>query len=178
MVAVDGRAASPSGVARREILLSRDDVPATRQPYHDGFGTAQQDRRVIARLMALVQRAADVSVEALLADDAIAFSERPTIRAALVVGSVIDPETVANPHIRAHANEGRLFRIVLERALAKHGVACDVIVQKSIEDDARKRLRVSEKEVQRTLGEFGAALGRPWRGDEKRASLAAWMALA
>jgi hypothetical protein len=35
-------------------------------------------------------------------------------RAALVVGSQIDPAKIANPHIRAHALEGWLFRSVVD----------------------------------------------------------------
>jgi hypothetical protein len=44
-------------------------------------------------------------------------------RIGIVVGSIIDPATIANPHIRAHAQEGQLFRTVVETAAKKLGIA-------------------------------------------------------
>ena len=97
--------------------------------------------------------------------------------AGLIVGSLIDPEKVGNPHIRAHASEGRLFRTVLEDALTALGVRCEVIVEKQLPARSAAGLRRPPREIARTLNGFGKALGSPWRADEKAAATAAWLAL-
>jgi hypothetical protein len=98
--------------------------------------------------------------------------------AGLVVGSEIDPATVANPHIRAHALEGRLFRTVLEDALRSGGVSSLVIVERNAYARAAEVLRRPAVELKQCVAQLGRSLGGPWRADEKTATLAAWLALA
>ena len=177
-VVLTGPAKSPAVVARRIVELSDPEIAETKQPYHAGFGTENEDPREVARRVKIVERCAKKSVASLLADmrGAKASAERP-LRAALVVGSVIDPQQVGNPHIRAHANEGRLFRTVVADALRSHGVACDVIVEKQLASTAVAGLRIPESAIKQKLTAFGKAVGGPWRADEKAAATAAWLAL-
>jgi hypothetical protein len=175
-VVLTGSAQAPAAVARHIVELSDRDVAKTRQPYHARFGEAEDDERGIAKLVTIIERAATRSVGALL--DQWAAAPRSKTRAGLVVGSVIDPATVGNPHIRAHANEGRLFRTVLEHALTARGVACTVHVEKQLAAAARAHLALGEAEIARRLSAFGKVLGSPWRLDEKAAATAAWMALS
>ncbi|PYR24276.1 MAG: hypothetical protein DMF98_16000, partial [Acidobacteria bacterium] len=97
--------------------------------------------------------------------------------AGLVVGSVIDPRQVANPHIRAHASEGRLFRTVVEDALRAHGVSCTIIVDKQLATTAARELGCGERAIKRTIGDFGRTIGGSWRADDKAAAIAAWLSL-
>jgi hypothetical protein len=173
-VVLNGPVESPSAVGRHVVELCDPDIIETRQPYHSGFGKAEEDSRTIARRVSIVERATASAVAALLHPSGDSAACRT---AGLVVGSVIDPASVANPHIRAHANEGRLFRTVLEAALAAHGVATVVVVEKQLAETARERLQRNAAEIKRTLDAFGKVLGSPWRSDEKAAATAAWMAL-
>ena len=173
-VVLSGPAAEPALLARRIVELSDPKIPATKQPYHAGVGTAQEDTREIARLTKIIERMAQKSVAALLADSLIA-SRR--CRAALVVGSVIDPARVGNLHIRAHANEGRLFRTVLEEALKAHGVPCSVIVEKSLGAQSVKMLERPPGQIKTIVGRLGDSFEGPWRAEEKAAATAAWMVL-
>ena len=174
-VALRGPASAPVAVARRIVAMSDPAVPETKQPYHDGFYRTEEDPREIARRLKIVERCAAASVEALLAEE---WFEGTRCRAAtIVVGSTIEPETVGNPHIRAHAQEGRLFRLVLERALGTSGVKCEVIVQKQLAATTARRVSRSPREIARTIEAFGRALGHPWQSDEKAAAAAAWLAL-
>jgi hypothetical protein len=174
-VALRGPAAAPAAIARQVVELSDPEVADTRQPYHHGFYTHEEDRRQIATRVKIVERCARRSVAALLQDGRL---EGCTCRGAgLVVGSVIDPATVGNPHIRAHANEGKLFRSVLESALQAHGIACDVIVEKQLAAKAAASLKRRDAEIRSVVADFGKTLGGPWRADEKAASAAAWLAL-
>jgi hypothetical protein len=193
-IVLAGPAASPTVVARRIVELSDPAVAETKQPYHDGFGTEHEDPREIARRVKIIERCAMQSVTDLIEDirnattstprraaattrSAKASAERSDLRAGLVVGSVIDPQQVGNPHIRAHANEGKLFRTVVENALASHGIACDVIVEKQLAAKATAGLRRSGGEIKQTLAALGKTIGGPWRAEEKAAATAAWLAL-
>lgn len=175
-VALEGSREAPRVIARHVIELSDPDIPETRQPYHDGFFRTEEDAREIARRVGIVRRCAKKSVAALVAHME-REAERPRMRAALVVGSLIDPATVANPHIRAHAHEGRLFRTVLEEALAAHHIPCDVIVDKELPARAAQRLGRPPSAVSRTVVAFGKTIGGTWRAEEKAAATAAWLAL-
>lgn len=170
-VTLEGPASAPSAVSRRVIEMSDSAVPETRQPYHDGFYRTEEDAREIARRVKIVKRCATQSIAALLKDTG-------ATRAGLIVGSLIDPEKVGNPHIRAHASEGRLFRTVLEDALTSRGVRCQVIVEKQLPARTAAGLQRAPREIARTVNGFGQTLGRPWRADEKAAATAAWLALA
>jgi hypothetical protein len=150
--------------------MSDSAVPETRQPYHDGFYHTEEDAREIARRVKIVKRCATQSIAALLKDTG-------ATRAGLIVGSLIEPEKVGNPHIRAHASEGRLFRTVLEDALTSRGVRCEIIVEKKLPARSAEGLRRPAREIARTLDGFGKILGTPWRADEKAAATAAWLSL-
>jgi hypothetical protein len=119
-VTVEGPASAPSAVSRRVIEMSDSAVPETRQPYHDGLFRTEEDAGEIARRVKIVKRCAAKSIAALLKDTG-------ATRAGLIVGSLIEPEKVGNPHIRAHASEGQLFRTVLVEALllGYHGLALE-----------------------------------------------------
>lgn len=174
-VALCGTAAAPVPLARRIVQLSDPAIAETKQPYHDGVGTAQQDMKEIARLARIIQDCARQSVARLLSDGALAGGR--CRGAGLIVGSVIDPAKVGNLHIRAHANEGRLFRTVLEEALGGHGVKCAVIVEKTLDAQAPKILGRPVGQIRRIVGSFGESLDGPWRAEEKAAATAAWMLL-
>jgi len=174
-IALSGSRAAPEFLARADVQLADAAVPETKQPYHAGFGTARDSADEIERLVALVRRQARASVDQLFTDGR--FGPRSCRGAALVVGSIIDPEKVANPHIRAHAREGRLFRGVVEDALRANGVRCAILVEKTLGAEAAKELRRPDAEIKRVVGELGRAAKGPWRAYEKAAATAAWMTL-
>jgi hypothetical protein len=175
-VLLTGTTKEPSAFARTDVALSDPKIRETRQPYHHGFFRHEEDANAIARRIRVVERCARKSVDALIG--AIAGgSPKPRIQAALVVGSVIDPATVGNPHIRAHASEGRLFRVALAEALAAHGVACEVIVEKQLRSRATDATGRSAAQIARAVDAFGDVVGGPWRADDKAAATAAWIAL-
>ena len=170
-----GLAKSPQVLDRRIVELCDPSVPESRQPYHHAMGTLEEDEAEIRRRTRVVQRAVAKSVKALLA----AYREigPSPHRAALVVGSLIDPAKVGNPHIRAHALEGRLFRTVLEEALQSARIACASVIEKDVYAKAAAALGLTEAEVKRTVADLGRTVGGPWRADEKLATAAAWMQL-
>ena len=176
-VVLTGRSKAPTVVARRVVDLSDPGAPETRQPYHDGFFKEEHDSPEIARRVKIVKRRAQTSMRALIEETCGATRPGVSARAALVVGSVIDPRQIGNPHIRAHAREGRLFRTVVEDALRSHGIECDVIVEKQLTTRAAADLRRPDAEIKRAIAVFGKTVGGPWRAEEKAAATAAWLAM-
>ena len=174
-VALAGPAASPAALARVVVELSDPTINATRQPFHAGRGAAQENQAEIARLVKIIERCARQSIDALLGDER--FSNHTCLGAGLVVGSVIDPAAVGNPHIRAHAHEGRLFRTVMEDALHARKIHSAVFVEKTLGAESARALKRTGAQIARTLGEFGRTLGAPWRAEEKAAATVAWVVL-
>jgi hypothetical protein len=175
-VLLAGSVQSPRVLDRREIDLCDPAVAASRQPYHAAMGTLQTDEAKVARLREIVARAAQRSVADLM--KAYRAAGHEVRSAGLVVGSEIDPAKITNPHIRAHALEGQLFRTVLEDALRSFSVSCLVLVERTVYSQAAGALRRTEQELKSSVAQLGRGLGGPWRADEKTASLAAWLALA
>ncbi|HEV3449048.1 MAG TPA: hypothetical protein VG099_30715 [Gemmataceae bacterium] len=175
-VLLTGSVKIPQVRDRRRIELSDATVPGTIQPYHAGMGKLQTDEAKIEKLRKIIQQAANQAVLQLVKE----YRDNGfQVRAAsLVVGSDIDPDRISNPHIRAHALEGRLFRTTLEDALKACGLPCSVIVERKVYDQAKTILKRPVSDLKRTVTELGRALSGPWRADEKTACLAAWLALA
>jgi len=175
-VLLAGPTASPRVLERRRIELSDPKVPRTRQPYHAGFGLAQTSLRTIAALVRIVERCARRSVGALVRD---ARAQGVDLRGvALVVGSLIDPASIGNPHIRAHASEGALFRRVVTDAARRRGLGCVTILEREVYEAAARTTRRPARAVKTAVAELGEAVAGFWRSEEKTATAAAWCALA
>ena len=73
------------------------------------------------------------------------------MRAALVVGSQIDPSDIANPHIRAHALEGRLFRSAVAETLHANEIRSEVLLERDAYSTVAARLKQSTDDVKRAI---------------------------
>ena len=172
---VAGPPRSPRVVDRRTIALSDASVPTSRQPYHAVMGARPSDApQVERRLRGIVERVTRRSLTALLRE------YRRTRRVggvALVVGSTIDPASIGNDHIRAHALEGQLFRTALERAARASRLPCMTVVERALYATAAAQLKRPTAALKDVVAELGHAVDGPWRADEKAATLAAWLML-
>ena len=170
-----GSARSPQLCDVQRIDLSDPRLPETRQPYHAAMGRLETDTQKINRRVDVVRRITEKSIAKLLAGYR---QQNFTIkRAALVVGSQIDPHSVTNPHIRAHALEGQLFRSVLQESLHKHRILSDVLIERDAYARAAVQLKQSNENVRRMIQNFGRDAKASWRAEQKLAALAAWVAL-
>lgn len=171
-----GTAREPRVADRRVIELSDPSVPSSRQPYHAVMGASPTNAsKLERRLHKVVYQVTRKSVRELLRS--YRAGGRRVRAAGLVVGSDIDPARIANDHIRAHALEGRLFRTVLEAAVASCGLRCAVVVEREAYALAAGVLARTEPELRRAVAELGRSHRGPWRAEEKAAALAAWMLL-
>jgi hypothetical protein len=174
-VLIEGSVRAPRLRQSDVINLSDPRNPEMRQPYHAAMGKLETNAATLKRRAQSVRRATETSIADLIqscADDGCAIR-----RAALVVGSVIDPASIANPHIRAHALEGRLFRTVLEDALRSRGIQCAIFTERDVYPRASNLLGQSPVQIRRTIAELGRSASGPWRADQKVAAVAAWTSL-
>jgi len=144
---------------RREVSLVDPALPGTAQPYHVVMALPWPDAEIAVRpLAAAIKIVATRMLAALIA-------ELGDVRAVGVAGSPPkDLARIGNPHIRAHAAEGVLFRRVLEVAAERNGIACRGFSEAELgpPNEAIKAL--------------GKKAGPPWRADERAAATAAWLA--
>ena len=166
---------SPELCDSDQINLSDPRLPETRQPYHAAMGKLETDPAKINQRVSAVRTIAQQSMSTLLAG--YRGKGYAITRAALVVGSQTDPASIANPHIRAHALEGQLFRSVLEEALRAHSICVDIFIERNAYAQGATKLKESNENLRRVIQDFGRITPGPWREEQKLAALAAWLAL-
>jgi len=165
-----------SDVNRIELCDPR--LPETRQPYHAAMGKLETDPTKVKERECIVRSISHQSLTRLVKD----YRQKGfrIMRAVLVVGSQIDPANIANPHIRAHALEGRLFRSVVAETLQAHEIRTEVLLERDAYPTVAARLKQSSDDLKHTIQDLRRSLpanGRPWRADEKLAALAGLFAL-
>jgi hypothetical protein len=173
-VLLRGPVRSPRLCDSRVIDLSDTRFPETRQPYHAAMGKLETDPGKIRARLRIVRRVARQSIKRLLAE----YRGFVIRRAALVIGSQIGPASIANPHIRAHALEGQLFRTTLDDALRAHRIRTVILIERDAYSKASARLKKTSSDVRRVTQNLGRSGEGPWRAEQKLAALAAWIALS
>jgi hypothetical protein len=165
---------SPRVVDCRRVELSDPARPECRQPYHAAFGTARRAGPELSRLIASVKRFGRGSVTNVTRQ----FQTGHQLRGVgVVVGSLIDPERIANDHIRIHALEGRLFRSVVEDAAAVSRLRVEIWRERDLHAIAAAAFHQPEQALRGTLVGLGRTVPGPWRAEQKSAALAAWLVL-
>jgi len=174
-VLIGGSVRTPHLCDSYVINLSDPRNPATRQPYHAAMGRIETNASKLKRRTQSVRRTSAKSVADLFRRYIDLGYKIQS--AGLVVGSVIDPDLIANPHIRAHALEERLFRTTLAAALQSRGIRCAIFTERDAYVAAAKTLGTSPAEIKSTVANLGDSANGPWRAEQKLAALAAWMSL-
>jgi hypothetical protein len=175
-VLLAGPSAAPSLLRCQSVLLSDPKVPGSKQPYHAALELPEKEAAILVqKLQKVVGAAAMRSVADLL--QKAGEAGYTVCGAALVVGSLVDPASLHNEHIRAHGLEGQLFREALQDALRSHNIPCAVLLEKTAYVTAATALHKSTAQAKRIAANFGDSHDGAWRAEEKLAALAAWMAL-
>ena len=160
----------PQFLCREMLKLYDEELPETLQPYHNVMEMPWAESMIaIKKPIAAIEKIAAASLRSLI--DSV---QKHGFRVACV--AIVGPadrklERIGNPHIRAHAAEGVLYRAVMETAARDN--ACP---SRSFADPTAESGRPA-REVNKFLDDMGKSAGRPWRADEKAAAIAAWAAL-
>src|SRR6266852_3504772 len=177
MVVLVSASSPPTVIDRRRVDLSDPAVPDSAQPFHAGLDLPKAAAaKAVARLVKYVERSSQRAIAELI--EHYRAGGYRIVGAGIVVGSTFDPQTIRNDHIRAHAEEGRLFRVVIEDALKLSRLKFSVTREKDLMSKATKALGISEGKLRADLTTMGKAVEGSWRAEEKAATLAALMALA
>jgi hypothetical protein len=99
---------APRLVKCQAVLLSDPKIPQSKQPCHGALRLPEKEGKTLTKkLRRIVAGAARKSVHELLKQ--ASKQGHAVVGAGLVVGSLVDPATLHNEHIRAHGREGQLF---------------------------------------------------------------------
>jgi hypothetical protein len=177
VVALAAPAANPQILFRREVQLCDPKVPESRQPYHGGIMPfVPAAPHTVARGRKAAEKTAVAVVKALSAE--LHAAGYPLAGVTLVVASNPDIHRIGSPHVRAHALEGILFREVLEAGARACRVPSAIVLERQALAHTASALRRREGDLRRSLAQWGAQIGSPWRAEEKSAALGAWLALS
>lgn len=175
-VVLRGPASSPSVWKRQELILADLKRPEMWQPYHEVLDLPWEEAQAAVQKTAqAIQATAARSIQRLVEEIRAAGLE--VHGAALVSGSAQDPGRISNPHIRAHAAEGKLFREAVETGAKACGLASRAFSENEVYAKAASELNDSEVAVKQRVSQFAGKQVKPWRTEEKMAAAAAWMVL-
>jgi hypothetical protein len=176
-VLLRGPVNTPAVLRRGELMLADLNEPDTWQPYH-----VVMDLPWVEAEEAVQETAGIIRIAASKAISEWARDARTSgfnlCGVGVVAGSLQDPSKIGSPHIRAHAAEGRLYREALETGADKLKLFRRCFAEDDLYETAAAELGLSEATLKERVSEFGTAVGRPWRADEKAAAAAAWAVLA
>jgi hypothetical protein len=165
-------------VARRRVELV--DEQWAKQPYHaaEELPTTQA-RDLVKRGVQSAHRIARRELQAALKQQRELGND--VTGCAVLVGNPMpdwNVDQILAVHFRMHQAEGVLFR----EALVEAAKACHLKVitppEKTLLQEAEKRLRRSANDLHQTLKQLGKAAGSPWGRDQKDATLAALIMLS
>ena len=176
-VVLQGPPESPVVVRREELPLADPGKPKTWQPFQAVMDLPWKEAVAATRPAAIeAQAAAARGLRAL--QEQLRDSGLELQAAGIVGGGSQDPSQIANPHIRAHAAEGRFFREAAERGAEACGLTLRTLTQKSLYETAAPEIGCAVEVLKARLTALGVKRIKPWGADEKEAALAAWVVLA
>jgi hypothetical protein len=176
-VVMAGPASAPHILSRRNLQLWDPAIPESHQPWHADFELPpDESARIVPIALEAVDRVASSVLRTLVNE--VRSAHGPIVGIALVAGSSTDPESIRNPHMRAHAREGQLFPQALATAAKTLQIPAITLVESEVFASAASKLGKSPDAIKRAVTELGRNVGKPWSSEEKAAAAAAWMTLA
>jgi len=176
-VVMAGPASAPQVLSRRSLQLWDPAIPESYQPWHAELELPPaESARVVPAALKAVERVAVSALRELVGE--IQPAPASILGISLVAGSATDPESIRNPHMRAHAREGQLFPHALALAAKTLRIPAVTIVESEVFASAAARLGKTPAALKLAVTELGRSLGKPWSAEEKAAAAAAWIVLS
>jgi hypothetical protein len=175
-VVVAGSPDAPVILAKTEIKLVDAKIPATAQPYHEVMDLPwEQSQRAVQKSARAIESVATKALAKLVKEQA--SNGRRVCSVGIVGAKDRELSRIGNPHIRAHAAEGVLFRQVLDHAARANGLAFRTLPEREFPQLLKDELGSKADSMRKKLDEAARALSPPWRADEKLAAAAGWLVL-
>ena len=175
-VVLGGPPDAPVVLHKTEIKLIDPKVPATAQPYHGIMDlpssqwpkavnkSAQAIERVAAKALAKMIKELEANGNKVTGVGVVGAPDRDLVR-------------IGNPHIRAHAGEGILFRRALEVGAEANRLKWQNFSDRDFDQAAAAVVGGDYSKMKRNLDDLRQSVSAPWRADEKQAAMAAWVVL-
>ena len=179
LVAIGGSGTDVRVVDRQRVMLVDADTLWAKQPYHAAQALPPD------RAQDVVKRGIDAARD-------VAARELRTVVTALgesghdiVACAVLTPppmpdwttDDILAVHVRMHKAEGVLFPAALCSAAESCGLRLVAIPEKALDQYAARSLALPSSRVNARIAVLGKSLGPPWGQDQKKAALAAVVAL-
>ena len=175
-VVIGGSPEAPVVLHKGEIKLIDPKVPATAQPYHEVMDLAwEQSQQAVRKSAQAIERVAAKALAKLI--EGQISGGLKLVGVGIVGAPDRDLARIGNPHIRAHAAEGVLFRRVLESGAASNSLKWQAYSDRDFEKAAIVRLAAKYPQIKQRVNDLRECVTPPWRTDEKQAAMAAWMVL-
>ena len=176
-VVMAGPASAPRILSRKSLELFDPAIPESHQPFHAEIELPPADSaRVVSLALKAVDRVALSALRELVGE--VQRELGSIVGIALVAGSSTNPESIRNPHMRAHAREGQLFPQALATAAKVMRIPAITIVESEVFTSAAGKLGKTQDAIKIAVAEMGRDVGKPWSAEEKAAAAAAWILLA
>ena len=176
-VVMAGPVSAPRVLSRKSLQLWDPAIPESYQPWHAELELPPaESARVVPAALKAVERVALSALRELVGE--IQPAPASILGISLVAGSATDPESIRNPHMRAHAREGQLFPHALAVAAKTLRIPAVTIVESEVFASAAARLGKTPAALKLEVTELGRSVGKPWSAEEKAAAAGAWMTLA
>jgi len=175
-VVLGGSVDIPIVLVKTEIKLADPKIPATAQPYHQVMDLPwQESEREVRKYARAIEAIARKALAQMIKEQR---AKGMQVSGVGIVGAKDrDLARIGNPHIRAHAAEGILFRHVLDLAAEANGLKWRAFVDRQFDEITSAELGSQSAMVKRKMNDMGRGLAPPWRADEKQAATAAWLVL-
>jgi hypothetical protein len=176
-VVMAGPASAPRVLSRKSLQLWDPAIPESHQPWHAELELpTTESALVVPKALKAVERVALSALRQLVGE--LRATPGSIVGIALVAGSATDPESIRNPHMRAHAREGQLFPHALAAAAKTMRIPAVTLVESEVSATAAAKLKKTPDAIKLAVTELGRAVGKPWSAEEKAAAAAAWITLA
>ncbi len=176
VVVLSGLVDSPRLLRRSEIVLVDPKMPATGQPHHEVMELPWDEANVAVQpFVKAIERVAADALARLVGE--IELAGFKVCGVGIVGAGDRRLEKIGNPHIRAHAAEGVLFRQVLESAAKANGLAKRSFIEKGLDELVASELKCTAATLKSRIMQLGRSAGPPWRADQRIAAMAAWLTL-
>jgi len=175
-VVLGGSVDIPIVLVKTEIKLADPKIPATAQPYHQVMDLPwQESEREVRKYARAIEAIARKALAQMIKEQR---AKGMQVSGVGIVGAKDrDLARIGNPHIRAHAAEGILFRHVLDLAAEANGLKWRAFVDRQFDEITSAELGSQSAMVKRKMNDMGRGLAPPWRAEEKQAATAAWLVL-
>jgi hypothetical protein len=166
-------------MARKRIEVIDEKAGGKRQPYHRARNLALNEaEKYLARCAAESKRLATQSIRGLTEDLQKRGYRLANCAVLTASGRELPPLVrILAAHPLIHTAEGEFFRNAICSACEVLRLSVLRVREREIESVANTSLGRSAAAVMKQIANAGKSLGSPWTQDQKKAALAAWMAL-